>query len=99
MELLAHAHTYSTQEEPYYELLTEAWERSEAKPQLHALEHLRQAAWLFPRKSALIARIAQLHAAHGFAAEARALGRTGLAFAESEEARAALAELAGAEQP
>ena len=93
LEPLNQAYAQSTQQEQYYELLESLWENASVKPELADLAPLRELPKIFPRASALILRVAQLHAAHGFNAEARALCTSGLVFASDETTLVALTSL------
>ena len=93
LTLLERAYAQSKEQDRYYEAFMTLWENTELKPERTDLESLRELPNIFPQASVAMLRAAQLHARHGFDAEARALCASGLVFASEEDIWSALAEL------
>ncbi|MEO6569773.1 MAG: hypothetical protein ABIO94_13500 [Opitutaceae bacterium] len=86
-ELLRQANAQSDQQERYYDLLVELWENAPGKPERGDLAPLAACARIFTHRMDLTLRSAQLHAALGFASDARALCETALLFASDQTMR------------
>jgi hypothetical protein len=86
-ELLQQANAQSDQQEAYYELLVDLWENASGHPGRDELAPLAACAKVFTHRADLTSRSAQLHAALGYADQARALCRFALLFAKDLKTR------------
>lgn len=76
-----------------YELIAETWAGSAASPTRAHLAVLDEGVRIFPRRSLLVQRAAELNLRHGFRAEAAALAKLGVKGATDDAIRANFAEL------
>ncbi len=76
-----------------YELIGEVWAESAASPRRAHLAVLDEGVRLFPRRTALVLRTAELHLRHGFPAEAAPLAALAAQLADDDASRARAAAL------
>ena len=79
-----------------YELIAKAWDRTLVAPTRAHLAVLEEGVRLFPDEPRLVVAAAELHAKHGFHAEAAALARSGLVLVKDSGPRAKLESLLAA---
>ena len=82
-----------------YELIADAWAASAATPTRAHLAVLTEGVHLFPRRSGLVLRAAELHLQHGFRDEAAALVEIAVRIVDDEASRQRLAALQQALAP
>ena len=76
-----------------YELIAEVWASSEAAPRRSHLAVLDEGVLLFPRRSELVQRVAEVNLQHGFRDEAAALVEIGMRGASDAATREKFAQL------